>query len=290
LQRIGPAVLRCALLLVTLLALMAPGVVAPARAQTVEGGRLVLSAQDVWDYAEALFRQGEYYRAVSEFKRLAHFFPDSPLARAARVRIGEAHLHGGEPAQAIEQFTTLLEAPELAPLRPEVHYLRGMSRLELEHDAPYGLRKRHIAQALDDLRAIPPGWSGAPAVQGFVQALEQPGDLPSKSPWLAGGLSALLPGAGSVYVGNYAEGALAFFVNALFISASLRAFDQDNDGLGTVLGAAALAFYGGSIYAAANGAQRYNDHARGAYLEQQRTRFGLELRPGGVTGLLERRF
>jgi hypothetical protein len=262
----------------------------PATAQTVEGGRLVLSAQAVWDYAEALFGEGEYYRAVSEYKRLAHFFPESPLARAARVRIGEAELHGGEPAQAIDQFTTLLGAPELTPLQPELHYLRGLGRLEREHDAPYTLREHHIAAALEDLGAIPPDWRGAAPVQGFVQAMKDPQDVPSKSPWLAGSLSAVLPGAGSAYVGNYSEAALAFFVNALFISASIRAFHTDNPGLGTVLGAAALAFYGGSIYAAANGAHRYNDRARAAYLDEQRTRYGLVLQPGGISGLLEHKF
>ena len=250
----------------------------------------MLSARAVWDYAEALFRDGEYYRAVSEYKRLLHFFPESAQARAARVRIGEAYLHGGEPAQGIAHLSILLAAPELAPLRPELHWLRSLGRLELEPGAPYTLRERHIAQALEDLRAIPPDWAGAQGVRGFLAALEHPQGVPGKSPWLAGGLSAVLPGSGSVYVGNYAEGALAFFVNALFISASRRAFEGDNDGLGTVLGVGAAAFYGGAIYAAANGAHRFNDQARDTYLREQRTRFGLVLQPGGLTGLLERRF
>ncbi len=125
---------------------------------------------------------------------------------------------------------------------------------------------------------IPPQWPGRPAVDGFVQAMEEPGDVPSKSPWLAAGLSVVLPGAGSAYVGRYAEGALAFFVNAVFIYATVNAFEKDNDDLGVVLGVAALAFYGGAIYAAANGAHKFNDRARAAHLDRQRARFGIVVR------------
>ncbi|HKI99685.1 MAG TPA: tetratricopeptide repeat protein [bacterium] len=289
--RLAQASRLIALLLATLL--IGLGVAAPrraARAQTVEGGRLVLSARAVWDYAEELFREGEYYRAISEYKRLLHFFPDSPQAPAARVRIGQAHLRGGEPGPAIDQFTGLLKAPAMTRLRPDLLYLRGLGRLELEPGAPYSLRERHVGQALDDLRAIPPDWVGSVAVRGFVAAMEHPRDVPSKSPWLAGGLSAVFPGAGSVYVGNYSEGALAFFINALFIGATVQAFHRDNDGLGAVLGVGALAFYGGAIYAAANGAHRFNDHAKQTWLDEQRTHFGIVVGPGGLSAALERSF
>jgi Outer membrane lipoprotein len=280
--------LAAALLGATLLTATVPA--QPARAQTVQDGRLVLSAREVWDYAEELFREGEYFRAISEYKRLLHYFPQSPQARPAQVRIEQALLRGGEPAQAIDELSGLLQRPELAPLRGDLLYLRGLGRLELEPEAPYTLRERHIERALDDLGAIPPDWPGSAGARGFVEAMQHPRDVPSKSPWLAGGLSAVLPGAGSVYVGNYAEGALAFFINALFIGATVQAFHRDNDGLGAVLGVGALAFYGGAIYAAANGAHRYNDRARSAYLDAQRTRFGVVVGPGGLSATLERSF
>ena len=249
-------------------------------------GTLVLSAPALWNYAEQLLRDGEYFRAISEYQRLLHFFPASPHARAARLRIGEAHLHGGEPEQAAATFSALLEAPELAPLQPALHYLRGLSRLEEGRDQPYTLREPRIAAALADLRAIPAGWQSEAQVPDFLAAMDAPHGVPSRSPWLAGGLSAVLPGAGSFYVGNSAEGALAFVVNALFISATVTAFRHDKEGLGVVLGVGALAFYGGNIYAATNGAHRFNDQARAAYLAQQRTRFGLVLQPGGLAGVL----
>lgn len=263
----------------------APGAEGPAA-----GPALVLDAGRLWGYAESLLQSGEYYRAISEYKRLEHFFPHSRYAPAARVRMGEAWLLGGEPEQAATHFGTLLAAPELAPLRPELHYLRGLARLDTDRDAPYTLREPHLRQALEDLHAVPPDWPRAAAVQGFLATMEPPPDLPSRSPGLAGGLSAVVPGAGSFYVGNYSEGALALFVNALFIGATVRAHQQDHDDVALVLGAAALAFYGGNIYAAVNGAHRYNDRVQAEHLRTQRLRFGLVPQPGGIAGLLEHRF
>lgn len=271
-------------LLAVLCVVVRPG---PVRAQARTGNELVLSAPSVWGFAESLYGSGEYYRAVSEYKRLLHFFPQSPEARKAGVRIGQAYLRGGQPGQAILQFSTLLQQPRMASLRPDLLYLRGLSRLELEPGTPYRLREPHIERALKDLRAIPPGWAGSRPVRGFLAAMEHPRDVPAKSPWLAAGLSAVVPGAGSAYVGNYAEGALAFVFNALFITASVQAFHRHNDGLGVVLSVGALAFYGGAIYAAANGAQRFNDRQRAAYLSTQRTRFGIVPGPGAVSAALQ---
>jgi hypothetical protein len=120
--------------------------------------------------------------------------------------------------------------------------------------------------------------------------MDSPQGVPSKSPWLAGGLSAAVPGLGSVYVGRYAEGALAFFVNALLISATVSSFQHDQPALGMALGTFALAFYGGAIYSAANGANKFNDRAQAAYLEDQRAHFGIVLTPGGAAGAVRRNF
>jgi tetratricopeptide (TPR) repeat protein len=250
----------------------------------------VLTEQGVWDFAESLMAQGEYYRAISEYKRLVYFFPASPHLESARLRIGEAYLNGGEPKEAVQHFSALLRDPGMAPRRPEALFLRGIAWLELDGSKPYPLREGNVQAALTDLRAIPTEWPGRPRADGFLKAMAEPPELPSKSPGLAAAFSALLPGAGSLYVGRYEEAALAFFVNAVFIYATVNAFQHGREGLGVALGVPALAFYGGAIYAAANGAHKTNDRTRTAYLEQQRVRFGLVPQPGGFSGVIEGRF
>jgi hypothetical protein len=251
---------------------------------------LVLDDGRVWRFAETLLKDGEYYRAISEYRRLTHFFPDSPHATAARLRIGEALLRGGEAAQAIAHFDSLETEPALAPHRDELLYLRGLSRLELDRGRPYPLREANIAAGLADLHAIAPSWPDRPRVRGFVEAMRHPPELPQKSPVFAGTLSAVLPGTGSFYVGRPAEGSLALFVNAVLIYATVNAFEEDKEGLGIVLGGFAVAFYGGAILAAVNGAHKFNDGAKAGYLARQRTRYGIVIERGALGAAFERRF
>ena len=261
---------------------------------------LVLNEEQAWGYAESLFRKREYFRSISEYRRLLHFFPDGQRGEAARLRIGEALLRGGEPRQAIGHLDALLA--ESAGSRragggraddrstDAARYLRALSWLEVDRGRPYPLRLEFIEAGLKDLEAIAPEWPGQKRVGAFLKALRDPPDLPEKSPGLAGALSALLPGAGSFYVGRFAEGSLAFFVTGLLGFAAVEAFDEDEPGLGTLMGAFALAFYGGSILAAANGAHKFNDSGRALYLEEQRNRFGIVLAPGGIAGAFRRKF
>ena len=258
----------------------------PAQAQPLDDKTL-------WEFAESLLKQGEYYRAVSEYQRMRHYFPKSPLAQRATLRIGEAMLLGGESMEAIRHLDRLLASDgegAHGEVRDAGLFLRGVAWLEVEPHAPYPLRQGYIGNALRDLQAVSSDWPVKDNLHQFVTAIEQPPELPSKSPWLAGGLSTLIPGAGSFYVGRYAEGALALFVNGVLFYATAGAIERDRDGAALVMGSLALAFYGGSIYAAANGAHKYNDRHQAAYLERQRQQFGIMLDKGGLAGVFRKNF
>ncbi len=250
------------------------------------GERLVLSEAGVWGLAEALLNEGEYYRAITEYKRLLYYFPAGAHTAAAQQRIALALLLGGEPAQALRHIDAQLAgAPDRPPTAAERDgwlVLRAIGRMDLDADQPYTLRKPQLERARLDLTAVSPASPRHEQIAGFLRALEEPPDLPHKSPLLAGSLSAVIPGTGSFYVGRVAEGTLALFVNALLISGTVTAFQEHQDGLGVGLGVLALAFYGGSVYAAVSGAHKFNDRANAAYLEQQRSRFGLILERGRI--------
>lgn len=248
------------------------------------GASLTLDDDALWRYAEQLRQQGEYYRAVSEYKRLVHFFPASPHAARARVSMGLALLQGGEPAQALEALEPAMLGSLPDPLTGDGFYLRGVAWLDLDPTRPYALREPELAQSLREFETIPADWPLRARTAGFVQAMREPPALPGKSPLLAGSLSAVLPGAGSFYVGRYAEGSLAFFLTALLGYATVTSLDQDHVAAGTVFGALTLAFYGGGIYSAANGAHKVNNAVRETYLAEQRRRFGISVGAGRVAG------
>ncbi|MDH5753351.1 MAG: hypothetical protein OEZ59_13150, partial [Deltaproteobacteria bacterium] len=278
------------LLLLVWLFICLPGT---GMAQGKNAGQLTLDEKALWGYAQALFDKGEYYRAISEYQRLLHFFPGSTLRGAAQLRIAEGYLNGREPQAAVAHLDSLLGGEEWKPIAGELLFLRAAARLEIDALRPYPLRQANISLALEDLRNIPEKWAGTVRAKGFLEALGDEAaenSLPLKSPWLAGGLSAIVPGTGSFYVGRYREGFLSLFVNALFIHAAANAWNQGREGLGAVLGTGALAFYGGNIYASVNGAHKHNDGLRAGRLDEARLRFGLSPRPGGIFGQLEAGF
>ena len=131
--------------------------------------------------------------------------------------------------------------------------LAAWSLLELERDDPSTaafLLQRFIADF--------PGHQGIARIDEALSLLQQYQDLPRKSETLAGILSAILPGAGYVYVGRYGDGLTSFLVNALFVAGTVTAVNNDwipaagfSDGIG-------LPFYMGNIYGSANAAKKWN--------------------------------
>jgi len=80
----------------------------------------------------------------------------------------------------------------------------------------------------------------------------------AKTPWLAGVFSAILPGAGQAYAGSWQGAAVAFFLNAVFIAATVELVRNDLYGAGVATGVAGSFFYFGSIINAADLAARHN--------------------------------
>lgn len=94
---------------------------------------------------------------------------------------------------------------------------------------------------------------------GLIKRDEAFYDLDLQRPWLAGTLSAVLPGAGQVYNGRYLDGGIAFGVNALFGAATYYAFvEADSIPLGVVSALFLSGFYIGNIVNAYTDAQRIN--------------------------------
>ena len=79
-----------------------------------------------------------------------------------------------------------------------------------------------------------------------------------KSPWTAAALSAVIPGAGKVYTGNYMDGFLSFILNGLFIWLAYDNFENDHYERGVYMSFIWGFLYVGNIYGSAAAAQNYN--------------------------------
>lgn len=91
---------------------------------------------------------------------------------------------------------------------------------------------------------------------------------PTKSLWAAGVGSAVIPGLGQAYVGNWQAAALSFAINALFIGATLEFAEKDLPAAAWASGAVFSITYIGGILSAAQGAHEYNRLMREPFEEE----------------------
>jgi hypothetical protein len=104
-------------------------------------------------------------------------------------------------------------------------------------------------------------------------------NLPRKSPWLAGTLSAVLPGAGQAYVGAWQSALYSFAINSLFLASAL---ELNRKGLQTTSLAAGAVFsitYFGGILSASQAANLYNQKYQGPKEQELRQQLFPELYP-----------
>ncbi len=240
---------------------------------------------------DAFMEEGEYYRAVTEYKRLLILFPKSVMADYALYKIGMAYFHGGEYEQADRTFALFRSKYRESPYFASAAYQQGLSNwrlnrldkaeealdtaaagasqdekrqavfskslVELDRGNPVGSQKE-----LAGFLAQNPQDAKAGGIRKALTLLDQKGESSLKSPLLAGTMSALLPGSGHIYAEHYGDGITAFFLNGLFIAGTVIAVKQENYAMAGVAGVIGLPFYLGNIYGAANAANKWNISVR----------------------------
>ncbi|AZZ36993.1 hypothetical protein CIK05_09370 [Bdellovibrio sp. qaytius] len=112
------------------------------------------------------------------------------------------------------------------------------------------------------------------AESGRVESFtEWKNNLPlKKSPTVAGTLSAFIPGAGQAYTGSWQSGAMAFVLNALFLSATLDLVDHDLHAAALASGVVFSITYLGNILNAAESARVYNQNYYAPAIEAEKAK------------------
>ena len=239
-------------------------------------------------FALETMKKGDYQRAIVEFERFMHFFPDDTRIPKARLLIGVCHLEAGDFEKArgtldavSRDYASTTVGGKALLFMGESYYRQGISE-EAAHyfqrvvdEYPIPSLKNPALYRLGWSRLQDNDWHGAeqtfklvgrnsplyPSAQDLsAQSLEGE-DLPYKDPTLAGVL-AIVPGMGHVYCNRYKDALVAFLLNGLFIWAAAEAFNEDLPVLGGILSFFELGFYGGNIYSAVNAAHKYNRKVR----------------------------
>lgn len=237
---------------------------------------------------DAFMAEGEYYRAITEYKKYLILFPDGRQGDRALFKTAMAYYLGLEYQPAAEAFAALRQRFPASPHASEAAYLEGVCHARLNRldkaaaafeataagkpvadaapRARLGLAlvsfdRGDLAGTRSDLNRFVadfPADARAEKARAALTLLPPDDELPRKSPLVAGILSAIVPGSGQMYAGHYGDGVASLLLNGLFIAGTAVAIHQENYATAGVVGVIGLPFYIGNIYGAANAATKWN--------------------------------
>ncbi|MCF6267179.1 MAG: tetratricopeptide repeat protein [Desulfuromusa sp.] len=259
---------------------------------------LVHAEPDLLSFADSLVAEKDYYRAITEYKRFLHYYPQDSRAAHAQLAIAQSLLSGQRWKQAdlaMEKVWTLypdsLEAVTAKQLYADAAYDRGdyataqQRYQQLKEDLPATnsktsvykigltqLQQNRLESARASFSKLP-----EPLSQQLTLSLDEYQQLQQKSPQLAGIFSAILPGAGQLYTGRPRQAGMAFALNAAFIYGAVEAWDNENYAVTGILSLFEIGWYGGNIYNAMSNAHKFNLRQKNQFLEQFQQQFGLSL-------------
>ncbi len=258
--------------------------------------------QRQFEYAESLFEEGDFYRAITEYKRFIFFFPkEEEKAEKCYFMIGKSYFKAKKWVEAIDALKVFTVKFPRSFMLNDALYLRGVAEKNLKKydDALLTFeeiiktssgeyRNKAIYQralVLVDME----DWKGAgetflkipeesvlsPAARTFSSELENIDNLPRKSPATAGTLAAIMPGAGHLYTERPRDALVAFLLNGAFIWAAVELFNDENYVAGGVVTFFELGWYSGNIYSAVSSAHKYNKRVKEKFLKNLGDRYFL---------------
>jgi hypothetical protein len=277
-------------------------------------GQVVIDSNDQFDFARGVMDSGDHSRAIVEFERFIHFFPDDSQVPKARYLIGICYLNSGQHEAARKVFTKIVAAKPPSPFAGKALLLIGESYYKqgVFKEAAFYFRQvveTHPDSDLKNAALYRLGWSTINVnrweeASGIFNEVQEGSlyfesaqqlaaeslkgkDLPQKNPTAAGAMAAILPGLGHVYVYRYRDATISFLVNGLFIWGAVQSFRHDQYVVGGMLTFLEIGWYSGNIYSAVNVAHKHNRKVQNDYRGRLKDRLDLKLFTaiGGQMGL-----
>ncbi len=257
-------------------------------------------------FADSLFREEDYYRAITEYKKFLFLHPKHSKSDETRFLIGFSYLKGEKWDAAIRYFEELSSKKASAFLE-ESDFLIGQAHF-LANRHPIAraqwqeFLEKYPKNQFADAAHYQRGWSffleeelerskeafkKVTAVASkehagkMIAEIDRWGDHPSRSPLLAGVMSAILPGSGQWYTGRFWDGLSALVINGIFIYGIYASFDAELYAAGGILAFFGTGFYGGNIFSAVSGAYKFNRNIKESQWQRLKSQHRLNLEWSG---------
>jgi tetratricopeptide (TPR) repeat protein len=225
-------------------------------------------------FAEYLYKTGQYDYAIEEFRRVIFL---SPYDSDAKSRIVDAYMAKEDFNRAAGFFESYFSPFDTLPVSLQKKGLKIYVILDDFSTAHEYLRRSKMDTLSKQtwmlgLILLQKKWKEAegfyqkhmdnsmPVYHQFGTALNRRLESKTKSPFLAGTLSAVIPGLGKVYTKNYGDGFMAFLFTGLNLWQAYQGFKKEgvHSVRGWIFGAIGFSFYLGNVYGAVKSAEKYN--------------------------------
>lgn len=261
---------------------------------TLAGAQIDYNApENIWRFAESLYGEKEYARAVNEYERFLFLRPEGAGTDSVYVRIGKAYRNMDQYDKAITAFkkirtaaspegmdspcvqmaltyhmarnytrveTALSECPPAALVDRRVMLLRGVTLLKQKYwqEADQFFRSQQ-AVAMEDTQLF--ASYRDVAVRGMT--------LDRKNYIAAGLLSIVVPGAGKFYTGRYVDGMYSLLSVGLTGWQAYDGFSKDGTRSvkGWIYGVLCGGLYIGNIYGSLVSVNIYNTNLENELLK-----------------------
>jgi TM2 domain-containing membrane protein YozV len=260
-------------------------------------------AESVHRFADYLVAEGDYLRAAAEYRRYLFLSSanttstaEEPALRESlqvRLRMGQCYVCGGLPEAAREHLDAVLNAgssSELQDLRRSAAYTIGYSLMQMGDfqgaiaalSVPLVTGDREAAFLAAVNHALLADWPAVidtvtpiatdAAASGLLELARSADSTERKRPFVAGLLSAFLPGVGKMYAGEAADGLFSLTSIGLLGGLTYLGFSQDGirSVRGWTYGSLGALFYLGNIYGSVQSARRTNERLDEAYRSDAR--------------------
>lgn len=214
-------------------------------------------------FADHLFCEKDYLRSIFEYESVLQSAKDDSI----KFKIGLAYQRLGEYQESMNIFSSLMPGKDAENefyhslfLMNDFKKFRNSLNSSREEVNPsvnklYMFSYFFTDETLPTIEKFYQTFPGEKAVESFYRQKINPG---YKSEITAVVLSALIPGAGKIYTGQYGDGITAFIATGLLAYLSYSNFNNDHDFRGWLFGSAAAVFYAGNIYGSAASAKIFN--------------------------------
>lgn len=267
----------------------------------VLSAKLYAGEETLMKSAKEHYLRGEYYNAITETMRYQYLYPQKKFYAESLLLMSKAFYMGGDTPSAISAAEKCAELYGLNPYGNYALYLTGRMRLTKDSaqaalrnydkylriygDSLYTektCRDRCYGAVFTDELDLAKKWieeykekypageylAGIESLAADISAEEL---RPPKSVNIATISSAVIPGSGYFYTGNYLLGTFSFVTNAVLIGIVIDGIMRKNTFQWAFFGLLELSFYQYSIYGARNSAYEYN--SRNKFISRMKLNF-----------------